>query len=158
VNFTILRYGIPYGTGMWSGLVMRNWLDRASAGQSLVIYGDGSASRRFLYIKDLSEAHALALQDVAINQTYNLEGMRAISVRELAQVFRDVWGDVEIEHRSEPTRVGEFQYMRKIISNDKAYVELGWEPTTDLVDGIRRTVEWYRNEVLGAEKLATVAV
>lgn len=158
VNFTILRYGIPYGPGMWSGLVMRNWLDRASAGESLVIYGDGSASRRFLYIKDLGQAHMLALQDVATNQTYNLEGMRAISVKELAQVFREVWGDVEIEYRSEPNRIGEFQYMRKIISNDKAYVELGWEPTTDLVDGVRRTVEWYRNEVLGAEKLATAAV
>jgi UDP-glucose 4-epimerase len=157
VNFTILRYGIPYGPGMWSGLVMRNWLDRAAAGQSLVIYGDGSASRRFLYIKDLGEAHVLGLQDIASNQTYNLEGMRAISVRELAQVFRQVWGGVEIEYRSEPTRIGEFQYMRKIISNNKAYVELGWEPTTDLVEGVTRTIEWYRNEVLGAGKPAMAA-
>jgi len=158
VNFTILRYGIPYGPGMWSGLVMRNWLDRAAASQSIVIYGDGSASRRFLYIKDLADAHVLALQDVGVNQTYNLEGMRAISVKELAQVFRQVWGDVEIEYRPEPTRIGEFQYLRKLISNDKAYVELGWEPTTDLIEGVKRTVDWYRNEVLGAGKLASAAV
>ena len=144
LNFTILRYGIPYGPGMWPGLVLRNWLERANAGESIVIYGDGSASRRFLYIKDLAEAHVFAVQEVAANQTYNLEGMRAVSVKELAEVFSQVWGNVEIEYRPEPTRIGEFQYLRKIISNAKAYVELGWEPKTDLIDGVKRTVDWYR--------------
>jgi nucleoside-diphosphate-sugar epimerase len=147
LNFTILRYGIPYGPGMWAGLVLRNWLDKASAGEPLVVYGDGSASRRFLYVKDLAQAHVLALQEVAKNQTYNLEGMRAITVRELADVFQRVWGPIEIEYRPEPSRIGEFQYMRKIISNAKAYVELGWEPTTDLEDGIKKTVNWYRSQI-----------
>jgi len=63
LDFTIMRYGIPYGPGMWPGLVLRSWLDRVSTGESIVIYGDGSASRRFLYINDLAEAHVLALQD-----------------------------------------------------------------------------------------------
>ena len=147
LNFTILRYGIPYGPGMWAGLVLRNWLDKANAGEPLVVYGDGSASRRFLYVKDLAQAHVLALQEVAKNQTYNLEGMRAITVRELAEVFQRVWGPIEIEYRPEPSRIGEFQYMRKIISNAKAYVELGWEPTTDLEDGIKKTVNWYRSQI-----------
>jgi nucleoside-diphosphate-sugar epimerase len=145
LNFTILRYGIPYGPGMWSGLVLRNWLDRAAAGKSIQIFGDGSASRRFLYIEDLAAAHVHALQDVAANQTYNLEGMRAVTLKELAEVFQHVWGNIELEFKPEPTRVGEFQYLRKIISNAKAFVELGWEPKTDLESGMRRTVEWYRN-------------
>jgi UDP-glucose 4-epimerase len=153
LNFTILRYGIPYGPGMWAGLVLRNWLERAAKGEPIVIYGDGSASRRFLYVKDLAEAHVLSLQDVASNQTYNLEGMRAVSVNELAETFRSVWGDIEIEHRPEPSRIGEFQYLRKIISNAKAYVELGWEPKTDLIEGVRQTVEWYRQST-GAGKQA----
>jgi len=151
LSFTILRYGIPYGPGMWPGLVLRNWLERAKAGEPIVIYGDGSASRRFLYIEDLAEAHVLAVQDVAANQTYNLEGMRAVSVKELAEVFSHVWGSVEIEYRPEPTRIGEFQYLRKIISNAKAYVELGWEPKTDLIDGVRRTVDWYRSLKMDAQ-------
>jgi nucleoside-diphosphate-sugar epimerase len=150
LDFTILRYGIPYGPRMWPGLVLRNWMDLAAAGKPLVIYGDGSASRRFLYIDDLAAAHVLAVQDVAANQTYNLEGMRAVSVRELAEVFRGVWGPVEIEYRQEPTRVGEFQYLRKIISNAKAFVELGWEPRTDLERGVALTVAWYRERTAGA--------
>jgi nucleoside-diphosphate-sugar epimerase len=143
-NFTILRYGIPYGPGMWPGLVLRNWLDLASEEKPLTIFGDGSASRRFIYVEDLAAAHVLALQDVAANQVYNLEGMRAVTVRELAEAFQRVWGPLEVIYRPEPTRVGEFQYLRKIISNAKAFVELGWEPKTDLEEGIRRTVDWHR--------------
>lgn len=148
LNFTILRYGIPYGPGIWPGLVLRNWMDRVASEQSIVIYGDGSASRRFLYIDDLAEAHMLSLQEVATNQTYNLEGMRAVTLRELADTFRSLWRGGEIEYKAEPTRIGEFQYLRKIISNAKAYVELGWEPKTELESGLRRTILWYRSEVM----------
>lgn len=157
VNFTILRYGIPYGAGLWQGLVLRNWMDQVSAGKNITIYGDGSATRRFVYVGDLANAHVLALQEAATNQTYNLEGMRAVTVKELAEVFQKVWGPVEIVYQPEPTRVGEFQYLRKIISNAKAFVELGWEPKTDLEDGVRKTVEWYHRDVLGSKKKVSEA-
>lgn len=144
--FTILRYGIPYGPGMWSGLVLKNFLDRAFSKQPLTIFGDGSASRRFVYVGDLAKAHALALQDVAANQIYNLEGMRFVSVKELAELVSRLVGGVEIQYKEEPTRVGEFQYFRKLISSNKAYIDLGWAPEVDLEEGVRRTIEWYRRE------------
>lgn len=148
--FTILRYGIPYGPGMWSGLVLKNFLDRASAKQPLVIFGDGSASRRFVHVEDLARAHVLALQDVAANQIYNLEGMRFVTVKELAELVSRLLGGVAIVYREEPNRVGEFLYFRKLISNNKAYIDLGWAPEIDLEKGVQRTVDWYRREGLGA--------
>ena len=151
--FTILRYGIPYGPGMWSGLVLRNFFDRATAGQPLTIFGDGSASRRFVYVDDLARAHVQALQEVATNQIYNLEGMRFVTIKELAELVSRMLGGIEIIYREEPTRVGEFQYFRKLISSNKAYIELDWQPQIDLEEGVRRTIEWYRQEVL-AEKSA----
>jgi nucleoside-diphosphate-sugar epimerase len=146
--FTILRYGIPYGPGMWSGLVLRAFFDRAAEGKPLTVFGDGSASRRFLYVKDLAEAHVLALQEVAVNQTYNLEGMRAVTIRELAERTARLLGGIEVVYQeAPPTRVGELQYFRKIISNAKAYVDLGWEPKTDLDVGIREAIAWYHRHV-----------
>jgi len=144
--FTILRYGIPYGPGMWEGLVLRSFLDNALSGKPLVIFGDGSASRRFVYVEDLARAHILALQQVAENQTYNLEGMRSVTIKELAELVSRLLGGIPIEYRPEPTRIGEFQYFRRLISNSKAYVELGWEPVMDLEEGVRRTIEWYKAE------------
>ncbi len=146
--FTILRYGIPYGPGMWPGLVLRNFLDRAFADQPLTVYGDGSASRRFVYVEDLARAHVLALHDVAKNQVYNLEGMRFITVKELAELVSKLLGGVEITYMPEPSRVGEFQYFRKIISSNKAYIELGWQPEIDLEEGVRRTIDQYKREAL----------
>lgn len=148
LRFTILRYGIPYGPGMWPGLVLRNFLDNAFAGKPLTIFGDGSASRRFVYVEDLAWAHVLALQQVAENQVYNLEGMRFVTIKELAELVSRLLGGVEIVYREEPTRVGEFQYFRKILSSNKAYIELGWEPRIDLEEGVRRTIEWYKREVV----------
>lgn len=151
--FTILRYGIPYGPGMWSGLVLRSFLDRAFSNEPLVIYGDGSASRRFVYVDDLAHAHVLALQEEATNQVYNLEGMRFVTIKELAELVSKLVGGVEIVYREEPSRVGEFQYFRKLISTNKAYMELGWQPEIDLEEGVRRAIDWYKREVL-SESLA----
>jgi UDP-glucose 4-epimerase len=149
--FTILRYGIPYGPGMWSGLVLKNFLDRAFLNEPLTIFGDGSASRRFVHVEDLARAHVLALQDVATNQVYNLEGMRFVTIKELAELVSKLLGGVEIVYKEEPSRVGEFQYFRKLISSNKAYIELGWQPEIDLEEGVRRTIEWYKSEVVGSK-------
>ena len=146
--FTILRYGIPYGPKMWPGLVLRSFLDSAAANKPLTIFGDGSASRYFLYVKDLAEAHVLALQEAAVNQVYNLEGMRAVTIRELADtVSRLLGGKMDIVFREEPTRIGEFKYFRHIISSHKAHMELNWEPKTDLEVGVRETILWYDQNV-----------
>ena len=146
--FTILRYGIPYGPGMWPGLVLKNFLDRAFSKQPLTIFGDGSASRRFVYVGDLAKAHVLALQYIATNQIYNLEGMRFVSVKELAELVSRLVGGVEIQYKEDPSRLGEFTYFRKLISSNKAYIDLGWAPEVELEEGVRRTIEWYKKESL----------
>jgi UDP-glucose 4-epimerase len=148
--FTILRYGIPYGPRMWKGLVLRNFLDRAFTKQPLVIYGDGSSSRRFLFIDDLAKAHPLCLQDIAINQVYNLEGMRFVTLKELADLVAKLVGDVEISYQEESSRVGELTYDRKIVSSNKAYIDLEWQPETDIESGVQQTIEWYKQEILSS--------
>lgn len=145
--FTILRYGIPYGPGMWSGLVLHSFLDCVAKNEPLTIFGDGSASRRFLYVQDLADAHLLALNEIAINQVYNLEGVESISIRRLAETVQRFFPIVEILYREEPTRVGEFKHFRQVISSVKAHTELGWRPKVCLEDGIRQTIKWYHETI-----------
>lgn len=155
-SYTILRYGIPYGPGMWPGLVLRSFLEQAFAKKPLVIFGDGSATRRFLYVEDLAQAHLLAMKNVARNQTYNLEGSRFVTIQELAELVSRLLGGVEISYREEPTRVGEFQYFRKFILANKAHVDLGWQPKTELEAGVRKTIEWFRRQFV--EKVPTASL
>jgi nucleoside-diphosphate-sugar epimerase len=142
--FTILRYSTIYGPGMWQGLALRSFLDRAFAGQPLIVYGDGSTSRRFLFVDDVARAHVLALKDEAQNQIYNLQGTRSVTIKELAELVSRLLGGIEIEYRQEGGRFGDPQYDGRDTSSAKAYAELGWKPEVDLEEGVRRTIEWYR--------------
>jgi UDP-glucose 4-epimerase len=139
--FTILRYGIPYGPRMREELVIPMFLKKALAGEPITITGDGSQSRNFVYVEDLARAHILALAPVAENQTYNLEGMRRIAIREVAATIdRLMGGGVRIEFL--PARAGD--YDGKEVSAAKARSELEWQPTIDFEEGMRRTIAWYK--------------
>ena len=137
---TILRYGIPYGPRMRQELVIPIFLKKALAGEPITIMSDGSQHRNFVYIDDLARAHVLAAKDIAVNQTYNLEGRRPITVREVAETIDRILGGVKIEYL--PARPGDFH--GKTVSASKAKRELGWEPETDFEEGMRRTIQWYK--------------
>ncbi len=144
VPVTILRYGIPYGPRMRETLVIPIFLKKAFAGEPLMISGDGSQYRNFIYVEDLARAHLLVMDDKAINQTYNLEGMRKVTVREVAETInRLLGGKVKIEYT--PARPGD--YGGKEVSAEKAKREIGWEPTVDFEEGMRRTISWYKEKM-----------
>ncbi|MCU1456311.1 MAG: dTDP-glucose 4,6-dehydratase [Actinomycetia bacterium] len=138
--FTILRYGIPYGPRMREELVIPQFIRRALAGEPITVNGDGSQFRNYVYVADLCDAHVRALEPVAENQVFNLEGSEPVSVLRLAEAVRDVIGDhVVIEHV--PARVGD--YVGKEVSAAKARDLLGWTVSTPFERGIRETIETY---------------
>ncbi len=139
-NFTILRYGIPYGPRARRGTVIATFVQRALKGEPLIIFGDGSQYRNFIYVEDLAEGNVAALKDVAVNQTYNLEGKRPVTIKEIAETVRNLVGDVVIDYKE--ARPGD--YSGAIVSTEKAKKELGWEPKVDFEEGLRRYIEWYR--------------
>ena len=143
-NFTILRYGIPYGPRARGGTVVAIFVRKALNGEPLTIFGDGSQYRNFIYVEDLAEGNVAALKESAENHTYNLEGMRPITVKEVAETVKKLVGDVEIEYKEE--RPGDFE--GKTVSAEKAKRELGWEPKVDFEEGVRRYIEWYKNSMV----------
>ncbi|MFN8487847.1 MAG: NAD-dependent epimerase/dehydratase family protein [Caldilineaceae bacterium] len=142
--YTILRYGIPYGPRMRETLVIPIFLRKAFAGEALTIAGDGSQFRNFVYVEDLARAHLLAMDARAINQTYNLEGLRKVTVKEVASTIDQLLGGVKLDYV--PARAGD--YRGKEVSAEKAKAELGWVPEVDFEEGMRRTVEWYKEQLL----------
>ncbi|MFC1915606.1 NAD-dependent epimerase/dehydratase family protein [Chloroflexota bacterium] len=143
-NFTILRYGIPYGPRARGATVIALFVKKALNGEPLTIQGDGLQYRNFLYIEDLAEGNVAALNPVAENQTYNLEGNQPISIKQVAESVKKMVGNVAIEYKE--ARAGD--YKGKIVANDKAKRELGWEPRIDFEEGLRRYIEWYKKAVV----------
>ena len=142
LEWTILRFGIPYGPRARPTAVVPAFTAKAIAGQPLTIAGDGTQSRRFVYVEDLAEGVVASLVPRAANRIYNLVGRENTSVRAIARAVRDVVGDVPIEHIE--GRAGDLRGGN--ISGERAAAELGWEPRTAFPDGVRRYVEWVTAE------------
>lgn len=139
-DFTILRYGIPYGPRGREGTVITNFVKKGFGGEPLVIHGDGTQYRSFIYVEDLAEGNIAALQDIAKNKIYNLDGMRPITIKEVAETVSRLFNKLAIEFKE--SRAGDF--IGRIASNKKASRELKWEPKIDIQEGIERYIEWYK--------------
>jgi UDP-glucose 4-epimerase len=145
-EYTILRYGIPFGPYMRSDLVIAAFIERALAGRPLTIDGDGSQERNFVYVADLAAAHPLVLVPAAVNRTYNLEAAEPITIRELAETIGKLVGDTDVSFG--PARPGD--YKARVVRADRARDELGWTPRHSFEDGLRATIEWYRARATSA--------
>ncbi len=143
VPFTVLRYGIPYGPRMREELLIPIFLKKALNGEPLTIAGKGQQFRNFVYVRDMADAHVLALSEKAIGQTYNLEGRRKVTVLEVAEGIRKSLGD-QVRIEFVPERAGDFG--GKEISAEKAERELGWKATVDFEEGLHRTIQWFRKK------------
>jgi UDP-glucose 4-epimerase len=139
VEYTILRFGIPYGPRARPAAVVPSFVARALAGEPLTIAGDGLQSRRFVYVEDLAEGVVRALAPVAANRTYNLVGSEDVTIKEIAETVRSVIGDVEVQYV--PGRTGDFAGAP--ISGEAAAADLGWRATTPFAEGVRRYVAWH---------------
>lgn len=139
---TILRYGIPYGPRMRRELVIPIFLGKALRNEPIVIQGDGSQYRNYLYVDDLVEANVLALRhDTDVTEVYNLEGPERVTIRDVVNTIQHVLGnDVAVEYV--PAREGD--YKGRVVSAEKAARVLGWHPRIPFEEGMRRYVEWYR--------------
>jgi UDP-glucose 4-epimerase len=137
-EFTILRYGIPYGPRMRDALVVARFVRAALDGVPISIAGTGQQQRSYVYVEDLADAHVRALAPAAANQTLALEGGTPVTVREIAEVVCSLVRPVPIRHS--PARTADFQ--GQAISNRLAKELLDWSPQTGFADGVRRYLGW----------------
>jgi UDP-glucose 4-epimerase len=141
VPATALRFFNVYGprqdpSSPYSG-VISIFADRARAGKPLVIYGDGTQTRDFVYVGDVVRAVVAALGDGNDRLVANVGGGGEISVLELARTVIELTGGTSaIEHA--PARAGEIARSRARV--DRMRDRLGVTSGTTLLDGLRATL------------------
>lgn len=140
LEYTILRYGIPYGPRARDGAVIPIFVRKALNGEPLTIAGDGSQFRKFIYVEDLAEGNVLALQSIGKNKIFNLDGKEQITIKHLAETIKKILRDTKIEYT--PGRPGDFS--GKEVSSEKAKKELGWELKVSFEEGLKRYIQWYK--------------
>jgi UDP-glucose 4-epimerase len=147
LNYVALRYFNVYGPrmdvfGAYTEVFIR-WMNAIAAGRPPVIFGDGSQTMDFVYVADVARANVLAaaapVTDVALNIASGVE----TSLTQLAeQLLAAMESPLRPEHAAErkvnpvPRRLADIGEARRLI---------GYEPSMELVDGLRRLVAWWHD-------------
>jgi UDP-glucose 4-epimerase len=135
-----LRFSNIYGPRSFhKGSVVAHFYKRVLAGEPLVVYGDGSQTRDYLYAGDLVEAIRVAIDSDA-RGAYQLGSGVPTTLNQLIAHMREATGK-DLEVRYEDFRAGEVRNTWCDIT--KARQHLGFDPTTSLGDGLRATWEWF---------------
>jgi UDP-glucose 4-epimerase len=117
------------------------FIRRILAGEELVVYGDGTQTRDFVYVTDLVDGLVrAAAADDAGGEIFQLASGVETSLAELVAELARVSGR-ELRVRYEPPRAGEIQRNYSLV--DKARERLGYTPSVTLADGIERTYRWF---------------
>ncbi len=117
--------------------------------QRIVVWGTGKASREFLYVDDAAKGIVLATEIYNKSDPVNIGVGFEVSIRELAELICKLTQfDGEIEwDTSKPDG-----QPRRMLDTQRAFQEFGFKANTRLEDGLKRTIEWYQDEILRNRK------
>ena len=147
VKIKVARIFNTYGPRMHpnDGRVVSNFIVQALRGEDITLYGDGQQTRSFCYVSDLVDGLiGLMNSDDEITGPINLGNPGEFTMLQLAETVLELTGSKsEIVHRPLPS--DDPRQRQPDIS--KAKSSLGWEPTIPLAEGLRPTIEYFRNEI-----------
>jgi UDP-glucose 4-epimerase len=142
VDFTIMRYGIPFGQRARPETVTPIFINKIISGGEITIHGDGSQTRQFIYVKDLAEGNVSCMKPDAENQIFNINGREVISVLDIVRTLERIL-DKKANVRFVEDRKG--NYKGRFISSEKAEKLLGWKPKFTYLEAMEHYVIDYVN-------------
>lgn len=147
VKIKVARIFNTYGPRMHpnDGRVVSNFIVQALRGEDITLYGDGQQTRSFCYVSDLVDGLIrLMHSDDDVTGPINLGNPGEFTMRQLAETVLELTGSKSgIVHRPLPS--DDPRQRQPDIS--KAKSSLDWEPTIPLAEGLRPTIEYFRNEI-----------
>ncbi len=143
VDTRIVRIFNTYGPRMRlrDGRVVPAFIGQALAGKPLTVFGDGSQTRSFCYVSDLIDGiFRLAMSD--FHEPVNIGNPREMTIKQFAEeILRITGAKSKIEYKALP------EDDPKVRQPDitRAKKVLGWEPKVEFEEGIKKTIEYFRN-------------
>ena len=146
VNIRVVRIFNTYGPRMhpFDGRVVSNFIRQAIVGEDISIYGDGSQTRSFCYVDDLIDG-LLKMMDAPDDfpGPVNLGNPGEFTIRQLADLVKELTGSSAkiICGRPQP----EDDPARRCPDISLAREKLHWQPTTELKEGLAKTIAWFKS-------------
>jgi len=140
VNYTIMRFGIPFGERARASTVTPIFITKILNDEEITIHGDGSQTRQFIYVKELANGCVACLHKNAKNQIINLNGKEKISVIEIVKYLENILNK-KANVKFVEDRAGQFK--GRFISSEKAKRLLGWEVKISYQEALKNYVDWF---------------
>jgi UDP-glucuronate decarboxylase len=145
VDIRVARIFNTYGPRMLAddGRVVSNFVVQALKNEDLTVYGDGMQTRSFCYVDDLIEGFARFMDQTETVGPLNLGNPCEFTMLQLAELtLQLVGGKSKIIHKPLPTddpkqRKPDIALAQKVLK---------WEPTVQLAEGLKRTIEYFRKQ------------
>jgi GDP-L-fucose synthase len=122
--------------------LIRKCIEAQDRGEDqIVVWGDGSPTREFLYVEDAAEGILLASEHYSESQPVNLGSGQEIMIKDLVHTISRLTGFTGklVWDTSKPNG-----QPRRILDTSKAERYFGFRAQTNFEDGLRQTIEWYR--------------
>ncbi len=146
LNYTILRYANIYGprqNPFGEAGVVAIFSTKLLKGEQPIINGSGEQTRDYVFVGDVVKANVLTLKDSA-NDIYNVGTGIETNVNQLFHKLNNIIG-ANKEEKHGLAAPGE--QMRSVITSEKLFKKFGWRPSTTLDEGLKLTVDFFRNNL-----------
>ncbi len=144
LNYSILRYANIYGPRQNSAGeagVVAIFSTKLLKKEQPIINGTGSQTRDYVFVGDVVKANLLALDDKS-DSIYNVGTSKETNVNEIFNMLNKIIGNGQDEKHG-PAAPGE--QMRSVITSEKLFKKFGWKPSTNLEEGLQKTVEYFKD-------------
>ncbi|MFA6194345.1 MAG: UDP-glucuronic acid decarboxylase family protein [Patescibacteria group bacterium] len=148
VDIRVVRIFNTYGPNMHpnDGRVVSNFIVQALKNEDITIYGDGSQTRSFQYVDDLIEALIRMMNNkTSFVGPVNLGNPEEFTIKELAETVLKLIPESRSQIVYKDLPADDPRQRKPDISLAKE--KLGWEPKIKLGDGLKRTIEYFRNKI-----------
>jgi nucleoside-diphosphate-sugar epimerase len=140
-DVTVVRYFTVYGPAGRPDMCIFRFIKWIDEGTPITVYGDGTQSRDFTFVDDIAEGTIRAYETKTGYEIINLGGNHPHQLKEVIRLIEEYLGKkAEIVYR--PFHKADLKATWADIT--KAKELLGWEPEVPLEEGLRRTVEWHK--------------
>jgi UDP-glucuronate decarboxylase len=146
VDIKIVRIFNTYGPRMAvnDGRVVSNFIVQALRGEPITIYGDGSQTRSFCYVSDLTEGLCRMMESENFIGPVNLGNPGEFTIADLAGlVLKLTRSKSKIVHQALPSD----DPVRRRPDIVLAKAKLGWEPKVSLEEGLSRTIDYFKERL-----------
>ena len=145
IEYRICRPSNVYGEGQRLNIgqgVIGVFLDSALRGKPIEIWGDGTNKRDYLYVADFISALVKLIHHDGDGRVFNISTGKGYSLNDIISAIReDLNIPVEIKYKASRG----FDVPVNILDSTHFRVDTGWEPKTNLTDGIRQVYDWLKN-------------